>query len=125
MKGPAQKNESISEVRLDLASAKILVWIASVGRDPDQRDAAQRCRTGLYGRRSTQESGSTPVVFQQRLDLSTQGLIAVARVSQERSTFGCAASERFVVQPLDRRPAVRRHHAGNLSLGIAGFYTQT
>jgi len=35
MKAPARKRESISEVRLDLASAKILVWIASVGRDAD------------------------------------------------------------------------------------------
>src|SRR5437870_515162 len=35
MKGQGSKKESISEVRLDLASAKILVWIASVGRDAE------------------------------------------------------------------------------------------
>jgi hypothetical protein len=35
MKAPAPKKESISEVRLDLVSAKILVWIASVGRDAE------------------------------------------------------------------------------------------
>jgi hypothetical protein len=35
LKAPARKKESISEVRLDLVSAKILVWIASVGRDAE------------------------------------------------------------------------------------------
>jgi hypothetical protein len=33
MKAQHARNESISEIRLDLASAKILVWVASVGRD--------------------------------------------------------------------------------------------
>ena len=35
MRPPGPKKESISEVRLDLASAKVLVWIASVGRDAE------------------------------------------------------------------------------------------
>lgn len=35
MKARSPKNESISDVRLDLASAKVLVWIASVGRDAE------------------------------------------------------------------------------------------
>src|SRR5262249_9303952 len=35
MKTPGPRKESISEVRFDLASAKILVWIASVGRDAE------------------------------------------------------------------------------------------
>jgi len=35
MNAPAPKHESISAVRLDLVSAKVLVWIASVGRDAE------------------------------------------------------------------------------------------
>ena len=35
MKASGPKKESISEVRLDLASAKILVWVASAGRDAE------------------------------------------------------------------------------------------
>jgi hypothetical protein len=35
MKAQNAKNESISAVRLDLVSAKILVWIARAGRDAE------------------------------------------------------------------------------------------
>ena len=35
MKARDQKGDSISRLRLDLMTAKVLVWMASVGRDAD------------------------------------------------------------------------------------------
>jgi len=40
MKAPARRRSSMTAVRLDLVSAKILVWIARAGRDGDLTAAA-------------------------------------------------------------------------------------
>ena len=93
MKTPGPRKESISEVRLDLASAKILVWIASVGRDAERTAEAHICFFDLYQKLADYHyrygHTAAPASFKRKLTSIIVSVVAMGLPTLQR--WGCRA----------------------------------